>query len=190
MDMQRVIKKEIELQPLLFGVLGVITFTLLTALGAFIRIPLFFTPVPLTLQTTFVLLAGMVLKANKAALSQFLYIFLGILGLPIFAGYNRGILYLTGPSGGYLLGFILASFLVGKLIHLCKTNKAVLGLLIFADGLILACGGIWLSFLLGGSLKEAFRLGVMPFLVGDLLKISAAFMLYLKIRNWTDEFYR
>lgn len=83
-------------------------FTALTAVGAFVRIPLSFYPVPLTLQTAFVFMAGLVLEQRAALLSQVSYVLLGLAGLPIFAN-GGGIHYMLDPTFGYLLSFILAA---------------------------------------------------------------------------------
>ncbi|MCH7819743.1 MAG: biotin transporter BioY, partial [Candidatus Marinimicrobia bacterium] len=83
-------------------------FALLTALGALIRIPLPFTPIPITLQTFFVLLAGAMLGSKRGTLSQMVYVFAGAAGIPIFAGMSSGLALLAGPTGGFLAGFLLA----------------------------------------------------------------------------------
>jgi biotin transport system substrate-specific component len=86
-----------------------------TAMGAYIMIPL--PPVPITLQTLFVVLAGALLGGRLGALSQVVYLLLGIIGLPVFHGGKGGLGILLGPTGGYLVGFIAAAYVVGKLIE-------------------------------------------------------------------------
>ncbi|MBI5573147.1 MAG: biotin transporter BioY [Elusimicrobia bacterium] len=140
-------------------------FVLATAFGAYARIPLPFTPVPITLQTFFVLLSGAYLGKKLGGLSQFLYFLLGGLGLPLFTSIGA----LWGPTGGYIIGFIFASWLVGFLI---EKNWKVFYALMLGDFLLLFCGAINLSFFVGGF-KNAIILGVFPFIVGDLLKIFA-----------------
>jgi len=119
-----VLKREIIKSRLINNILGVSIFVVLTSLGAFVRIPLGFTPVPLTLQTFFVLLSGAILGSNLGLFSQAGYLLLGAAGLPIFSGAGSGLLYLFGPTAGYLWGFIIASFVVGRLInsHLLKAK--------------------------------------------------------------------
>lgn len=97
------------------AVLLVVGFALLTALGAQVRIPI--QPVPITLQTFFVLLGGLMLGPNLGALAQVLYVSLGAAGAPVFAGEGVGRAYLLGPTGGYLLGFAASAWLVGQLIR-------------------------------------------------------------------------
>jgi len=94
-------------------VVGVATFVILTAVSAKVKIPLPFTPVPITLQVFFVLLSGSVLGSNLGALSQGIYIFLGLIGLPVWSGEGSGWQYFFGPTGGYLVGFIAAAYVVG-----------------------------------------------------------------------------
>jgi biotin transport system substrate-specific component len=90
--------------------IGVTFFVLATALSAYVRIPVPGSPVPITLQTFFVLLAGAVLGRKLGAASQIGYVILGAVGLPIFQGAGYGIAYLFGPTGGYLMGFAAAAY--------------------------------------------------------------------------------
>ena len=147
-------------------VIWVSFFVLATAFGAYVRIPLPFTPVPLTLQTFFVLLSGAYLGKKLGGISQFLYFLLGGLGLPLFQ--NAGALW--GPTGGYIVGFIFASWFVGFAIE--KKLKVFYALLV-GNFILLTFGAFNLSFFVGG-IKNAVILGVFPFIVGDLLKIFAA----------------
>ena len=120
--MESVLKKEIVLNKTLSRIFCLLMFIILTTLGAFIRIPLPFSPVPITLQTFFVLLSGALLGANLGITAQLSYVCLGLSGLPIFTGTGSGALYLFGPTGGYLAGFVLASFLLGKTIKYSRGN--------------------------------------------------------------------
>nr|WP_269848331.1 biotin transporter BioY [Methanosarcina horonobensis] len=100
-----------ELRKMVFASL----FAALTAAGAYIQIPIPFSPVPVTLQVFFVLLAGSMLKSKWGSLSMVVYTLLGIAGLPVFAGGSSGLGVLLGPTGGYIFGFILAAFLTASL---------------------------------------------------------------------------
>lgn len=143
----------------------------LTAVAAQVRIPLPFSPVPITLQTLVVILAGMTLGARSGALSQVLYVALGVIGLPMFAG---GAGALAGPTGGYIVGFILAAAIAGAM---ARRRDDTMGLaLAFAAGMIAiyTCGTLWLSALTHQPLATALALGVLPFLAGDALKLVAA----------------
>lgn len=181
--MEAILKKEIILNKTLCRMLGVLTFIILTAEGAFVRIPLPFTPVPITLQTFFVLLSGACLGAGLGASAQLSYIFLGILGVPLFTGTGSGLFYLFGPTSGYLLGFVLASFFTGRFIAYCKNLYAVLGLLCLADFIILITGTLWLKFLLGHSLNKLLLIGFIPFIPGDLLKAVVASLIYVRLKS-------
>lgn len=182
------LKKEIIVNKTLCRLLGVFTFVILTSLGAFVRIPLPFSPVPLTLQTLFVLLSGAFLGNHLGAIAQISYVILGISGLPIFAGAGSGLNYLFGPTGGYLFGFVLAAFFVGKFIKHAKDNLfSVLSVLFIGDLIILICGILWLKFLLGYPSVKLLSIGLIPFIPGDLLKAVFAASLYLKVKSRPKE---
>ena len=95
------------------AVIGVSFFLIATSLGAHIRIPLPFTPVPITAQTFFVLLGAVVLGSRLGGLTQLLYLITGAVGLSVFAGGASGFAHLLGPTGGYLVSYVLVSFLIG-----------------------------------------------------------------------------
>jgi len=160
-------------------------FAVLTALGAYLRVPLPFTPVPITLQTFFVYLAAAILGSRLGALSQVLYLFLGSVGLPVFAGGLAGFGVLTGPTGGYIIGFILGSYVMGRLIEVVEQRRGKIytwTLLSFGLGTaviyFLGVLQLWavMNTVLGRNmgLETAFMLGAAPFLPGDALKILAA----------------
>jgi biotin transport system substrate-specific component len=158
------------------GIIGVLVFAVLTALGAHVRMPLPFTPVPITLQTLFVALAGATLGPVLGPVSQGLYVLAGGLGLPIFAGGVGGWTHLAlGPTGGYLLGFLAAAGLTGWMIR-CRDARFSWILLSMAGGhmLIYACGILWLALILGVSLERAVSLDALPFLAGDAVKLCVA----------------
>lgn len=183
-----VLKREVVADKTTCRVIAVLFFIIMTALGSFVRIPLFFTPVPLTLQTFFVLLAGAFLGRNLGVLSQLGYILIGVIGLPVFSGAQAGLLYLFGPTGGYLFGFMVAAIFIGQFIHLfAKSIFSVFCLLFAADLIILFCGAAYLAFLTKLSFAQAVSLGVAPFIAGDLLKASAAAGIFWKFKNRAKE---
>ncbi|HTZ11072.1 MAG TPA: biotin transporter BioY [Candidatus Margulisiibacteriota bacterium] len=181
--METALKREIISSKGLSRAIGVSLFVILTALGGFVRIPLPFTPVPLTLQTFFVLLSGLILGRGLGLLSQFSYLILGIAGLSVFSGPGCGLLYLLGPTGGYLYGFLIASTLTGQVRGAKASFKRTFFLLCSADLLLLACGTIWLKFTLNLSIAQSLSLGFLPFLAGDMIKALSATLIYLKIEN-------
>jgi len=148
-------------------------FAALTAVGGLIAVPLPFTPVPITLQTFFIFLAGALLGKYLGALSQLIYLLLGVVGLPVFAKGSSGIGILLGPTGGYLIGFIPAAFLIGCILE--RREKPPLGLIFLAMvvGLlaIYLPGVGWLMWVARLSLVKGLLLGVLPFLPGDAVKI-------------------
>lgn len=147
---------------------------LFIALLAQVRLPLPFTSIPLTGQTFAVLLVGAALGAKRGFGSISLYLALGALGLPFFAGGASGLSYLTGPTLGYLVGFAAAAALTGFLADRGLDRKVSTAILAFLAGqvVIYLFGIAWLSVLLG--FQKAILTGMLPFLLGDALKIAAA----------------
>lgn len=154
----------------------VIGFALLTAFAAQVRIPLPFTPVPVTGQTFAVLLAGAALGWRAGAASQGLYILLGLGGLPFFSGGNAGWEYATGPTLGYLIGFVVAAAAIGYLAERKQDRAVATALPAFLAGsvVIYVFGVGWLMISLQTDLADAVVKGLVPFLIGDLLKVALA----------------
>lgn len=148
---------------------------LFVAVFAQVKIPLPFTPVPLTGQTFAVLLAAAALGSKRGAASMAFYIALGAFGLPVFAGGAAGMAYLGGATFGYLVGFVAAAYVVGFLAERGLERNLRTSILPFLAGTIVIylCGAAWLSFILGG-LQKAFLAGVLPFVIGDAMKAAAA----------------
>jgi biotin transport system substrate-specific component len=162
-------------------------FAALTAVGSFIAIPLPGSPVPLVIQNLFVLLAGLMLGAGGGAAAMLVYLFIGALGFPVFAGGSGGLAHLAGPTGGYLASYPLAALAAGLVAG--RPNRPVpprlwrltLGA---AAGvaIIYACGLAWLAFRLGLDRDKALAVGLLPFIAGDLIKLAAAAGLARSIR--------
>ncbi|HEX5131891.1 MAG TPA: biotin transporter BioY [Candidatus Krumholzibacteria bacterium] len=148
----------------------------LTVVGANIVIPI--QPVPITLQTLFVLLAGASIGRGWGTLSQALYVGLGAAGLPLFAGGASGLALLGGPTGGYLLSFLIAPFIVGALLR--RSSRIAWQAASFAIGtvVILALGVTHLTVFYTHDVGQALTLGVLPFLPGAVFKITAAVSIY------------
>jgi len=173
-------------QRAVLGTIGVAAFAVMTALGAHVRIPLPWTPVPITLKTFFVHLAGATLGPALGPASQAVYLLAGAAGLPVFAGGGSGLLYLLrGVTTGYLIGFVVATALVGRLVRLRRDPGFLWILLSMAAGslLVYACGVSWLAWSLGLSLPSAIAQGMLPFLVGDVVKTCAASGLFRSYRG-------
>lgn len=126
-------------------------FASLTAAVSFFKIPLPFTPVPITLQTLMVLLSGAMLGSSYGALAMIIYLLLGAIGLPVFSGGSSGLGALLGPTGGYLLSYPIAAFVIGQMI---KTKK-ITGFLKYFSFLTI------LSLILIVFMDAAFKLGIM-----------------------------
>lgn len=150
--------------------------SLLVALSAGVAVRLPFSPVPITGQTLAVLLVGMVMGAKRGALSLVLYLAEGAMGLPVFAGGGLGIVWMTGPTGGYLLGFVVAAFVVGVLAERGwdrRVYSAALALLV-GNAVIYLLGLPWLARFTGA--EQVLQAGLFPFLVGDILKVVLAML--------------
>ncbi|MFA6384187.1 MAG: biotin transporter BioY, partial [Candidatus Omnitrophota bacterium] len=148
--MQVSLKKEIVLDKAVSGIGAIVVFTTLTVLSGFVRIPVPMSPVPVTLQTFFVLLAGASLGGWRGGVSQMGYLALGVCGLPVFSTVGSGLLYLTGPSGGYMAGFVFAAFFIGFMRRFAGASYIRLFMLfVAADAILLWSGVAWLSVLTG-----------------------------------------
>jgi len=166
-------------------ILNVALFSALTAIGALISVPLPFSHVPITLQTMFTYMAGALLGSYLGALSQLIYVLMGVMGLPIFAKGSAGISVLLGPTGGYLAGFIPGAFVIGKLAEI-KKNPSFRWLLICmtaGTAVIYVLGVLQLMNWVRIGVKEAVVVGVLPFTVGDALKMLAAAYMSIRIRK-------
>lgn len=144
-----------------------------------VRIPL--QPVPVTGQTFAVLLVGMALGSRRGALAVLTYLGMGAAGLPFFTGAQSGLAYMAGPTGGYLVGFVAAAWLVGWLAEQGWDRSLLKTLAAMALGniLIYLFGVSWLARIVGGFVGDsgALALGLYPFLLGDALKALAAALL-------------
>jgi biotin transport system substrate-specific component len=154
------------------GLLGAVVIAGLTFVGANIVIPLF--PVPVTLQTLFVLLAGAAIGGRYGALGQTLYVGLGAAGLPLFASGAGGLAVLGGPTGGYLISFLVVPFLVAALLRHSRSVPWLLATYTIATAVIFAFGVTHLAAWYTGDVSEALRFGLLPFVPGAILKIVAA----------------
>ena len=151
----------------------VVLFSAFVALTAQVEIPLW--PVPLTLQTLGVLFTGAVLGSRRGVVALLLYLTEGALGLPVFAGGASGVGYMLGPTGGYLVGFVVAAGIVGWLAQRGWDRRLVWTAVAMVIGnvVIYVCGVAWLAVFLGG-LWGALVKGMLLFLIGDLIKIAVA----------------
>ncbi len=155
--------------------------------GVLSKIKIEMWPVPVTFQTVGVLYAGLLLGPKRGALSQIIYILMGLLGFPLFAR-GGGLMYILSPTFGYLLGFVLASYLAGyarKYIFIKFNYKFIRGILIiiFANLAIYIVGISWLMLFTGLNLQNSIQVGFMPFIPGDILKIMLVLLMYSGFGN-------
>jgi biotin transport system substrate-specific component len=160
-------------------------FTGLIAVGAWVSLPFF--PVPLTLQTLFVLLAGAVMH-RYAVIPASLYLLLGALNLPVFHNGTAGLGILLGPTGGYMLGFIPAALIVGLAYEQKRKSIRISGL-IAGSASIYALGTIWLTLSAGLPFYEALVIGVLPFIPGDILKGYAVYLIADRLERRKEPYF-
>ncbi|HEY8362487.1 MAG TPA: biotin transporter BioY [Tissierellaceae bacterium] len=162
-------------------------FTSLTSLGAYISIPL--GEVPITLQTLFVLLSGLILGHKLGALSQLTYLILGLIGLPIFSTFSGGLQSVMKPSFGFIVGFVFSAYIVGKIAYIKKGSSTINIWLASSVGtIIIYLFGIpYMYYILnivldrGLSFSTVFKIGCLVFLPGDILKLIVASFVAQKI---------
>jgi len=157
--------------------LSVLFVAVLTAAAAQLSFPIPFTPVPFTIQPMIVLIGAAALGSRLGALSQILYLMLGIAGLPVFAfspELPQGVARILGPTGGYLMAYPLAAYVTGWLAELGMDRRYRTSILAMAAGLsvIFAGGVLWLTTTVG--VAAALATGLYPFIVVDVIKIVAA----------------
>jgi biotin transport system substrate-specific component len=157
---------------------------LFTAVAAQVRIPLGFTPVPVTGQTFAVLLVGAALGARRAMASQALYWVMAAVGIPVFSDLRGGWDVATGATAGYVVGFVIAAGLVGLLAERGQDRSFATSVptMLLGSVVIYTTGVLWLSRSLdlpvySAEGRDAFSLGLTPFIVGDLLKVVLAAVL-------------
>lgn len=154
----------------------ILTFSVLTFLSAQVAVPV--QPVPFTLQTLLVLLSGAFLGARNGMISQIIYLAGGAIGLPIFAEFSFGFARLIGPTGGYLIAFPLAAFLVGYLLEKKSNTGMIVLSMVIGSLTILLSGSLYLSLFLNGNLNSALFSGAIIFSPWDVIKIAAAVSIY------------
>jgi biotin transport system substrate-specific component len=159
-------------------------FAALTAVCSMISIPLPFTPVPINLATLSVFLAGGLLGSRYGFLSQLVYIILGAVGLPVFHNFSGGLGIITGPTGGYIIGYAAAAWLIGFLAD--KAGREFYKNIIGMTAGLAVCYGLgtfWFMVLTSTGFAAALMMCVVPFLIGDAVKIAAGAILVKKLHR-------
>ena len=177
--------KEIKQSKILKNVFIALMGTILLAVSSKIKIP--FYPVPMTMQTLVVLFLGIALGWKLGVVTVTLYLFEGIIGLPVFSGTPEkgiGIVYFTGPTMGYLIGFIFTVYFAGS-FNFSKNLFIKFLQLSFSTSFIYIIGVLWLGTLIGWE-KPLFQLGVQPFLLAELFKILIVLVSLEKIKKFNQ----
>ena len=158
-------------------------FAALTSIMAYISIPMPGGLPPVTGQSFAVMLAGLLLGARKGAMSQIIYILLGVAGLPVFAGATAGVGVLAGFTGGFLWGFVPGAYIVGKLTEKqAKPSLVALGFAALIGGIIAVyIPGIWQLARVTGMSLTAATVAMLPYIPGDLLKVAASALLAQRV---------
>lgn len=160
----------------------IFSFSVLTAVAAQITIPV--QPVPFTLQTMLVLLSGAFLGSRNGAYSQVVYLAMGVMGLPVFAQIPDtaiGFARLFGPTGGYLLSYPLAAFMVGYFVEKNKSYINFVFSMFIADITILLVGSLYLGIFYLGSIVRALETGAIVFLLWEVVKVFAGAGIYFGV---------
>jgi len=154
------------------------SFTFLMILASYVRVHLFFTPVPVTLQT-FVIFLSLVFLRKESYIPQVFYLIMGASGIAVFGNGGAGIIYILGPTGGYLMGFLASAFIAGIIMHKASgiIDRSLLGytVLFSVVNIVIYIFGIsWLVGIYGVTFRHAFNAGIIPFIIPDAVKIIPA----------------
>ena len=155
------------------------SFTFLMVLASYVRVHLFFTPVPVTLQT-FVIFLSLALLREESYIPQALYLIMGASGIAVFGNGGAGIIYILGPTGGYLMGFLASALIAGVIMHRAYGIVIKKPLLSYAvlfsvvNTVVYIFGISWLIGIYKVSFKYAFNAGIIPFIIPDAVKIILA----------------
>ncbi len=174
-----------------FSVAQLTQMALLVALlvvSGFIRIPLPFTPTPITAQTLIINLIAILLLPSQTAMTIGTYLALGLIGLPIFGG-SGGIGYFAGPTGGYLVGYLVGGILMSVVYHRLQQRKerpvlwAALTTVLVGMPVIYLLGSIWMSVVMQTTVVATILTAILPYILGDLSKCAAAIVLAVPIQK-------
>jgi biotin transport system substrate-specific component len=169
-----------RVSPRLRNVVLVATGALLIFLTARVSVVIPGNPVPFTLQNLGILVVGGALGLRRGGLAAALYVGLGMIGLPLFAGGKGGLDVMFGATGGYLAGFVLAAALVGRLAELGWDRRigGAFGATLLGTAVIYLVGVPWLAVTMGLSAGEAFATGLVPFVLPDIAKLAVAAVVF------------
>jgi biotin transport system substrate-specific component len=170
-----------------FYIVMVAMFAAAIAVASWISVPLPFTPVPINLATLAVTITGALLGKKYGLMSVVTYILLGAVGLPVFAGFSGGLGHITGPTGGYIVGYAASAFLCALFLDiLCKEKLTWWGIAVSAAIGTAACyvlGTIWFMALTNTGLIPSLTMCVLPFIPGDVIKTILAVPVVMSLRS-------
>lgn len=170
--------KKLDIRDMIYAAL----FAALTGVLGYLVIPLPFSPVPITAQTLAVMLAGCVLTSLQAALSMITFLFLGAVGVPVFSGGRAGLGVIAGPSGGYLIGFLIGAIVISVIKGKGDSFvRLILASVVGGIMVVYLIGVPWLASMTGMGISKAITAGALPFIPGDLFKAFAAGLIGKKI---------
>lgn len=160
-------------------------FTAVMVIFSQISLPIPLSPVPVTLSLFAVFLTSMLLGCKSSTAVQFIYVLLGIIGVPVFQGFTGGMGKVFGPTGGYIISYIPASYIMGLIIFKSKVSKPLQTALVMLTGLLICYtfGTAWLMILTKMDVVKALYVAVLPFVPLDILKIIAASILSHAIKK-------
>lgn len=179
---ENVKERPMKLSIYKIAIIGVMT-AIICIMAPF-SIPLPFTVVPISLTNLAIYFTVFVLGWKMGTISYLIYLLIGLIGVPVFSGFTSGFSKLAGPTGGYLIGFIFLVIISGWFIEKFpnKIPMYIIGMLL-GNIVTYLFGTIWLANLTGNTFKQALAIGVLPFLLGDLLKIIAAVLIGTVLRK-------
>ena len=162
-------------------------FVSFTVVCSQISIPLPFTPIPMNLALISVFMSGYVLGSAKGTISQFIYVLLVCVGVPVFANFHGGIGIVVGPKGGYTIGYIATSFIIGLFVK-SKRGFTIIGLSMIAGLLACYClGMLWFMISTKTNIFKAVLIYIIPFFIGDILKIALSIFFSKRLKTIYSE---
>ena len=178
-----------------FRMVLVAMFAAIIAVASWISIPLPFTPVPINLATLAVTLTGTLLGYKYGSASVLVYLLLGAVGVPVFAGFTGGLGHIAGPTGGYLVGYITSAFICGAVIEAIGKGRDEIRWWVYLLAAFLgtlSCyilGTIWFIVLTHNTLAASMTMCVIPFLPGEIFKLAASVIIVMAIKPVLDRMY-
>lgn len=183
----KTISESVKERPMKLSIYKIAIIGVMTAIICIMApfsIPLPFTVVPISLTNLAIYFTVFVLGWKMGTISYLIYLLIGLIGVPVFSGFTSGFSKLAGPTGGYLIGFIFLVIISGWFIEKFpnKIPMYIIGMLL-GNIVTYLFGTIWLANLTGNTFKQALAIGVLPFLLGDLLKIITAVLIGTVLRK-------